>query len=308
MIKKLIKLTIEVIILVIIGFIVKDNYYVITNKLEYLYKKYLQPDIKQNLVDTEYRKKENYEYLKIYEDTTIRNKDDAKNAIYTFLDAGWNKYTILCHADYLNCISDVKEIVENKTYLTDISNFVHPFNTFNKINTSFTSTGKITLKKENRYTEDQINYVKQEIDNIYNNHYDKSKNVKENIKIFHDYIINNTKYDSNNTTGNSSITSSSAYGVLKDKIGICSGYSDVMSLLLDKLNVKNYRISSETHVWNLVYIEGTWLHLDVTWDDPVAKDGSNILSDKYFLIDNETLLNNSDEEHAYNKNVYIEAQ
>ena len=308
MIKKLIKLTIKVIVLVIVGIIIKDNYYVITNKLEYLYKKYIQPDIRQTLVDNEYRKKENYEYLKIYEDTTIRNKEDAKNAIYTFLDAGWDKYIITCDADYLNCISDVKYIVENKTYITDLSNFVHPFNTFNRINTSFTSTGKITLKRESRYKEEQITFINQKINEIYNKYYDPSKNVKENIKIFHDYIINNTKYDSNNKTGASDIPSSTAYGVLKDNIGICSGYADVMSLLLDKLNVKNYRISSESHVWNLVYIEGEWRHLDVTWDDPVTNNGTDILIDKYFLIDNNTLLNNSDIEHSYNKDIYIEAQ
>ena len=308
MIKKLIKLTIKVIVLVILGFIIKDNYYVITNELEYLYKKYLQPDIRQNLIDNEYRKKEDYEYLKIYEDTTIKNKDDAKNAIYTFLDAGWDKYIITCDADYLNCITDIKDIVENKTYITDLSNFVHPFNTFNRINTSFTSTGKITLKRENRYTEEQINFINQKIDEIYNNYYDPSKNTRENIKIFHDYIINNTKYDSTNKTGASNIPSSTAYGVLKNNTGICSGYADVMSLLLDKLNVKNYRISSESHVWNLVYIERTWKHLDVTWDDPVTSDGSDILTDKYFLIDNNTLFNNSDTEHSYNKYIYIEAQ
>lgn len=308
MIKKLVKLTIKVIVLVIFGILIKDNYYVITNELEYLYKKFLQPDIRQNLVDNEYRRKENYEYLKIYEYTTIRNKEDAKNAIYTFLDAGWDKYIVECDADYLNCLTDVKEIIENKTYITDLSNFVHPFNTFNKINTSFSSTGRITLKKENRYNEEQISFIKQKIDEIYNNNYDSSKNVRENIKIFHDYIINNTKYDSTNKTGASDIPSSTAYGVLKDNIGICSGYADTMSLLLDKLNVKNYRISSDSHVWNLVYIEGVWRHLDVTWDDPVTSDGSDMLSDKYFLIDNNGLLNNSSEEHVYNKEIYIEAQ
>lgn len=308
MIKRLVKLTIEIIVLVIIGIIIKDNFYVISNKIEYLYKKYIQPDIRQTLIDNEYRKKENYEYVKIYEDTTIKNLDDAKNAIYTFLDAGWDEYTVVCDADYLNCITDVKAIVENKTYITDLSNFVHPFNTFNKINTSFSSTGKIILKKEERYNEEQINFINSKIEEIYNNNYDSSKNLKENIKIFHDYIINNTKYDSSNQTGASDIPSSTAYGVLKDGIGICSGYSDVMSLLLDKLGAKNYRISSNSHVWNLVYVEGTWLHLDVTWDDPITSDGSNIISDKYFLIDNNTLSNNSAEEHVYNKEIYKEAQ
>lgn len=297
-----------VVLIVIIGYLVYDNYYLLTNKIEYLYTKYLQPEIKQTLNDSDYRKKENYEYVKINEDTTIKSEDDAKNAIYTFLDAGWQEYTIKCDPDYLSCVNDVKKMVENNTYLTDLSNFIHPFNTFNKVNTTFNSTGRITLKKENRYTDEQIKKLTEKVNEIYNNIYDSSKNVKENIKIFHDYIINNTKYDSSNTTGLSDINSSTAYGVLLEGSGICSGYADAMSLFLEKMNIKNYRISSNTHVWNLVFVEGVWLHLDLTWDDPITSDGSDMLSNKYFLIDTNTLKNNSDEEHVFDENIYVEAK
>ena len=297
-----------VVLIVIIGYLVYDNYYLLTNKIEYLYTKYLQPEIKQTLNDSDYRKKENYEYVKINEDTTIKSEDDAKNAIYTLLDAGWQEYTIKCDPDYLSCVNDVKKMVENNTYLTDLSNFIHPFNTFNKVNTTFNSTGRITLKKENRYTDEQIKKLTEKVNEIYNNIYDSSKNVKENIKIFHDYIINNTKYDSSNTTGLSDINSSTAYGVLLEGSGICSGYADAMSLFLEKMNIKNYRISSNTHVWNLVFVEGVWLHLDLTWDDPITSDGSDMLSNKYFLIDTNTLKNNSDEEHVFDENIYVEAK
>ncbi len=306
--KKIVKLTIAVILSVIIGYLVYDNYYLLTNKIEYVYIKYFQPDIRQSLTDGNYRKKENYEYVKISENITIKNEEDAKNIIYTFLDAGWNEYTVKCDPDYLSCVNDVKKMVENNTYLTDLSNFVHPFNTFNKVNTTFNSTGRIILKKENRYTDEQIKKIDEKVNEIYNKNYDKSKNTRENIKIFHDYIINNTRYDSNNTSGKTDISSSTAYGVLFDGIGICSGYADVMSLFLEKMNVKNYRISSDTHVWNLVYLEGSWLHLDLTWDDPITSDGSDMLSHKYFLIDTNTLKNNSDTEHKFNETIYVEAK
>ncbi len=306
--KKLFKLAFKVIIIVLVLYLIYNNYYLLSNKLEYVYSKYFSKGIRQTLVDNKYRKKENYEYLKIYEDTNIKNEEDIKNAIYTFLDAGWQRYTIKCDPDYESCVSDVKKIVENNTYLTDISNFVHPFNTFNKVNTSFNSTGKITLKKESRYTDEQIKKISDKVDEIYNNNYDPSKNVRENIKIFHDYIINNTKYDSNNTTGLSDINSSTAYGVLFDGVGICSGYADTISLFLDKMNVKNYRISSNTHVWNLVYLEGSWWHLDLTWDDPLTTNGQDMISDKYFLIDTNTLMLNLDSEHQFNQNIYKEAK
>lgn len=306
--KRIIKLIVAVVFTVILSIYIKDNYYVITNKIEYFYKKYLQKDIIQVLNDNEYRKKQNYEYVKINTDTKIKDVNDTKNAIYTFLDAGWDNYTVRCDADYLNCTNDVKEIVQNNTYLTDLSNYVHPYNTFNKINTSFTSSGKITFKKEKRYSDEQIAKINEKVNEIYNSYYDSSKNTIDNIRIFHDYIINHTSYDTNNTTGVAEINSSTAYGVFFDGIGICSGYTDAMQLFLEKLHVKNYRVSSNTHVWNLVFIDGKWLHLDLTWDDPIISDGSSSLSHDYFLIDTEKLKSFNDGEHNYDSNVYIEAK
>lgn len=307
-IKKLVKVAVTVIIIVILGFLIKDNYYLLTNKIEYVYTKYLQGDIRQNLTDNKYRKKENYGYVKINENTTLKNKDDVKNMIYTYLDAGWNEYTVKCDADYLDCTNDIKEIVQNNTYLTDLSNFVHPFNTFDKINTTFAASGKVKLKKEPRYSDSQIDTLNKKVDEIYKENYDSSKNVSENIKIFHDYIVNHTKYDQSNTTGLSNVGSSSAYGVLIDGIGICSGYSDAMQLFLEKMNVKNYRISSSTHEWNLVYVEGAWRHLDLTWDDPIMSDGSDALKEDYFLVDTNTLLSKDDGEHNFDSSIYIEAK
>lgn len=307
-IKKLVKVAVTVIIIVILGFLIKDNYYLLTNKIEYVYTKYLQGDIRQNLTDNKYRKKENYGYVKINENTTLKNKDDVKNMIYTYLDAGWDYYTVKCDADYLDCTNDIKEIVQNNTYLTGLSNFVHPFNTFDKINTTFAASGKVKLKKEPRYSDSQIDTLNKKVDEIYKENYDSSKNVSENIKIFHDYIVNHTKYDQSNTTGLSNVGSSSAYGVLIDGIGICSGYSDAMQLFLEKMNVKNYRISSSTHEWNLVYVEGAWRHLDLTWDDPIMSDGSDALKEDYFLIDTNTLLSKDDGEHNFDSSIYIEAK
>ena len=81
-----------------------------------------------------------------------------------------------------------------------------------------------------------------------------------------------------------------------------------MAVFLDKLNIPNYKISSETHVWNAVYLNGSWLHLDLTWDDPVTTSGKDILSHEYFLItDNELLLKHeSSKDHQFDYNIYLE--
>lgn len=303
-VKKLLKIAAEVIIIVLIAFFIKDNFYIIKNKAEYIYLKYLQSDIRQDLTDNDYRKKENYSYLKINNNTTIKNKEQIKNAIYTFLDAGWKEYKVKCDPDYLNCINDVKDMVKNETYLYNISNFVHPFNSFETVETKFSSTGKITFTKENKYNDEQVTKLNEKVNQIYKENYNSKKSVKENIQIFHDYIINNTKYDKDKTSKNSS----NAYGVLFEKVGICSGYTDAMQLFLEKMNVKNYRISSNTHTWNLVYVEGKWLNLDLTWDDPIMSDGSDNLIYDYFLINTNDLLTKEKLEHNFEQDIYIEAK
>lgn len=81
-----------------------------------------------------------------------------------------------------------------------------------------------------------------------------------------------------------------------------------MSIYLYLLNIPNYRIATNDHIWNLVYINNTWLHLDLTWDDPVTSDGTNELLYDYFLINNDKLFKLDTKQHNFNKNIYLEAK
>ena len=79
-----------------------------------------------------------------------------------------------------------------------------------------------------------------------------------------------------------------------------------MAIYLNKLGIKNYKISSEQHIWNYVYLDGRWYHLDLTWDDPVLSSGEEVLSDTYFLITTEELKKLNDSQHNFNTNIYQE--
>ena len=131
--------------------------------------------------------------------------------------------------------------------------------------------------------------------------------TQDKIKAIHDYIINNTEYDKlkSEDINNDTYKSNTAYGVLIQGYGICSGYSDAMAIFLDKLNIKNYRISNESHIWNLVYVNGTWKHLDATWDDPISEFNNN--RETYFLISSTELANLKDDTHNFNSKIYKEA-
>ena len=84
------------------------------------------------------------------------------------------------------------------------------------------------------------------------------------------------------------------------------GYADAMAIFLDKLNVINYKISNEEHIWNLVYLDGKWYHLDLTWDDPISD--INVNRDTYFLITTNTLEKINDGTHKFDKSIYTEAK
>ena len=87
---------------------------------------------------------------------------------------------------------------------------------------------------------------------------------------------------------------------------MCGGYADAMELFLEKLGVESFKVSSEEHVWNAVHLNDTWLHLDLTWDDPITTSGENYLTKDYFLITTEQLEKITVREHNYDKNVYKE--
>ena len=133
------------------------------------------------------------------------------------------------------------------------------------------------------------------------------KDPKKIIRILHDYIIKNTKYDTNRADYNViKYRSNTAYGVLFEGYGICGGYTDTMALFLDYYDIPNFEIASENHIWNAVYLDGQWLHLDLTWDDPLVSTGEDIISDTYFLITTEKLKEINDIQHNYSAEIYQE--
>ena len=78
-----------------------------------------------------------------------------------------------------------------------------------------------------------------------------------------------------------------------------------MAIFLDKLGIINYKISNKDHIWNLAFVDGKWLHIDLTWDDPVSE--TNINRDNYFLITTNQLKALNDDSHDFNKHIFQEA-
>ena len=275
----------------------------------YILKKTNPP--KNNIVITNnsYYSNNNLKYVKKTDNFIVNNKQDILDVFYTVLNSGMNNFEFNCSDKYEECLTDVEEIIKDNINLSSINNLVHPYNSFENISVNISNYGKIEIAINKIYTETQMIYINDYIKEFINNNVTSDMNDYDRIKIFHDYIINNTSFDletADNNNRNETL-SHTAYGLITNHKAICGGYSDIMSIYLYLLNIPNYRIATNEHVWNLVYVDDKWLHLDLTWDDPVTNDGSEQLLYDYFLIDTNTLLEKDSEQHSFNKDIYLEA-
>jgi hypothetical protein len=299
---KLIRNIIYLIIIIIAVYMLYTNRDKLVTYFEYLFKN--SNDI---IIEKSNEYKRNYNYLKFSnnEDFIPENRNDILNIYYNVINNGWENFTFYCPKEYKECLDDINEISNNTTILSNINGYVSPYNSFETLDTTSTSLGEITIRLTKNYSAEEITMINSKIDELIISLNLTNKTPREIITIVHDYVINNTKYDTelaeNNKAGH---VSYKAYGLLIQGYAVCSGYSDTLSLFLDRYNIPNIRVSSENHIWNLVYVDNKWLHVDLTWDD---NDYSKVPKKSFLLITTQRLKELDVDEHTYDTNFFLEA-
>lgn len=251
----------------------------------------------------------NAKFVQTTKDFVPDNKKELLNIYYTAVNSGWDKFTFYCN--YNECIDDVNNLSTDTILLSNINSYVSPYNQYSSISTYTTPlfNSKVTINISRTYSNQEIKLLNDKINDIYKSLDIEKLSIRDQILKIHDYIVNNTKYDSNkiDNINDTTYQSSTAIGALFEGYAVCSGYSDTMALFLDKLNVPNIKVNSDTHVWNLVYLDGKWYHLDLTWDDPYTNSDLNVINHNFFLIDYARLKKWDTKEHKFDESVYIEA-
>lgn len=220
----------------------------------------------------------------------ITNYADYDDYLYTYFNNGESEFRINC-AGSVDC-EDLVNLEPYSNMPFDVIGMVHSFYDTKNIGYSFTDS-YIDITVENIYSPAQILELQGEIDDILNTIITGSMTTNEQIKAVHDYVVNNSVYDEECFNNPATCDNDhNAYGVLFDNNAVCEGYSHAVDILLRALRIPSLRISSETHQWNGVFIDGEWLHLDATWDDPVIPGGASVLIYDYYLIDTITLHSN----------------
>ncbi len=255
----------------------------------------------------DYARKQDFEFVQHKTNLLVNNYQELINIYYSILDSGHIDSTFYCSKEYVDCISDTNILANDSNLLSDINNFVHPYNTFSNIKTIIHTDNKVDIRVSKNYTSDEINFINNKMNEIIASQIKDSMSIHDKIKAYHDHIVNTTRYN-DNYTDEEDVRGKNAYELFMTGTSYCVGYSDVLSIYINTLGIKNYKIASNKHIWNFLIFEDGKYHIDMTWNDPVTNTGDQLLKHDYFLISTEQLLALDMTDHNFDKEVYKEAK
>lgn len=152
------------------------------------------------------------------------------------------------------------------------------------------------------YSRDEIAILKAKVDTILGKmlSHIKGKTEYEKELAIHDMLASNVTYNFGATEHPYQYAprASSIIGVLFYKTATCGGISMAAKMLLNLCDIKcivaegTAHSSEEAHAWNIVKIEGTAYHLDITWDIN-ASSQAWIRHDYFNLTDRDILKDHS---------------
>ncbi len=144
------------------------------------------------------------------------------------------------------------------------------------------------------YPEEKINAVAAEIDKITAIANAQGRTPQEKALIVHDQLVLRCAYDYSAyyNSGSRTADDNTAYGVLVNGTAVCQGYACAYANIMNQLGIPTGLVTSETlnHAWNMVEIDGSWYHVDCTWDDPAGRydyqdhDVQGLCTHKSFLV------------------------
>ncbi len=99
----------------------------------------------------------------------------------------------------------------------------------------------------------------------------------------HDYLIASYAYDTAENNYD-------ALSLFRERKGVCQAYSLAYMAILREFGMDAVMVTSEemNHAWNLVKIDNTWYHVDLSFDDP-SPDRLGRVMHNNFLLDDEAV-------------------
>ena len=267
---------------------------------------------KEVVIETknEYYKSDHYSFAEKTEIIFVEDNQDILNILFTYINNGKREFHFYCAYSFRDCEEEIAKVARDPETLTNINNYVHPFNSYESLKITINGLGRVSVIVHPLYTDQQIEVVNQWADDVMENKINENMSLRRKLLTIHDHIIYSTIYDNERAEainrgqkipGNNSHI---AYGLITDGKAVCGGYTDLMAVFLERFDIPNFKISSMDHIWNYVKYNDEWYHLDLTWNDPQAEDGSQMLIHDFFLITTEELEEMDTGQHIYDKRTF----
>lgn len=118
----------------------------------------------------------------------------------------------------------------------------------------------------------------------------------EQERFIHDYICSNTSYDEN------APMNQSAFSALTSPTTVCAGYARAFQIACNRLSIPCYYVTGTSkginHAWNIVYIDGKYYNVDITWDDVISESQNKPAYDYFNKSDAEFALDHTRSSHS----------
>ncbi|MBP1925836.1 hypothetical protein J2Z76_001697 [Sedimentibacter acidaminivorans] len=216
-------------------------------------------------------------YAVTYESSNINEFEDIILKELNLTNANFN---ITYYGEYEDIENIMKTILKKDPYLRCTITSI-------KWSTSSTINGvyNVNIKATHILSASKRNETDKKIDDILSDIIKPNISDDEKVKVVHDYIVKNSKYDTSSVFY-------SDYDLLTEGKSVCNGYALLTYNMLKKLNIPVEFVfgtsNSQSHVWNMVKLGEYWFHLDTTWNDPVP-DRDNTSSYNYYMLTDEEI-------------------
>lgn len=131
---------------------------------------------------------------------------------------------------------------------------------------------RVVLMNQVSYTPEQIAKIRIHLDNELAAFTANTAGLSEwdREKIIYERIIRKLTYIDHGDGNNAKEYDHNVVGPLLQGSGVCEGFSCLLMLALRRAGIPCIQVSgygkNEGHCWNMAWIEGTPVHLDITWD------------------------------------------
>ncbi len=152
-----------------------------------------------------------------------------------------------------------------------------------KFNFSYNQNGIVTTVKPGYY-QGSPEAFKNDVDNNVNEALADMwalANDAEKVKYAHDYLTSTITYQHNDMD-------QSAYTGFVWKQTVCAGYARCFAYMMHKMGIPCALLSGyagEAHAWNLLFLDGEYYVMDVTWDDPTGAQPNTYYYNYYNITD-----------------------